>query len=117
GFAGEFLEAQLPARVAFREILLVRSEAELAVRQERPAVVLADEAFRAALRPVHQRIAAVLADVVERLHATVLLTDHQDRLRTYFLELPVAWIRQLGLAPEQQPDLGPHVFPFPLEEL
>ena len=65
----------------------------------------------------NQSIAAMLANVVERLNGAILLADHQNRFRSYFFHLKVTGIGHLTLAPEQQPDLGPHMLPFLFEKL
>ena len=113
---GHLLQAHLAARIAFRKIFPVRREVEFAVRHPRPTVVLAHETAHAPLRVLHQRVAPVLADVVEGSYAAVLLADHEDLLRPHRLHLPVAGIGQFGLAAEQQPHLCPHPFPFLFEE-
>ena len=116
GLAAQLSQAHLAARVAFREIVLVGRKVEFAVGQVGPTVVLADEALDAALVVLNERVAAMLADVVERLHPAVLLADHEDLLRPHRLHLPIAGIGQLRLAAEQQPDLGPHALLLLLEE-
>ena len=80
-------------------------------------MVFADKSANAAGIFVDQRIAAMLTDVIEGFYAAVGLADHQDFLAAHGLHLPVAWIRQLRLTAQQQPDLGPHPLPLFVKEL
>ena len=117
GFAGQLRQPHLAAGVALREVLPIRHEVEFPIGHEGPTVVLADKPPNTPLVAIHQRIAAMLADVVEGLHAAVLLPHHEDRLRAQLLALPVAGVGQFLLAAKQQPNLGPHALPFLLREL
>ena len=87
----EFREPQLAAGVALGKVLFIRRKLQRAVGQKRPAMVSADKAPRvAAFWLVHQRIAAMLAHVIEGFDAAVLLAHHQDLFAPQGLHLPVA---------------------------
>jgi hypothetical protein len=78
------------AGVTFEKVLFVGRKLKHAVGQKRPAVVAADKPpWVAALGFIHQRIATVLAHVVEGLNTAVLLAHHQDFFATHRLHLPV----------------------------
>jgi len=62
-------------------------------------VIATDKTSRiAALGFVYQRITAVLADVVERLDAVILLADHQHFLAAHGLHLPVSRFGNLSFS-------------------
>ena len=58
----------------------------------------------------------MLADVIERFDAVVVLSHHQDFFPPDGLHLPVPWLRQFRLAPQQEPNPRPHAFPFLLHK-
>ena len=58
-------------------------------------MVAADKApWVAAFRIIHQRIAAVLAYVIEGFDAAILLAHHQNFFATHWFHLPIAGLGQ-----------------------
>ena len=57
------------------------------------------------------------ADVVERAHAAILLTDDEHRFFADFRADVVAGFLQVLQEPTEQPHLGPHMVPLALHEL
>ena len=94
----EFCEPQLAAGVALGKVFFVGRKLQRAVGQKRPAVVAAHKApWVAALGLIDQRIAPVLANVIEGFDAAILLAHHQDLFAPHGLHLPVAGFGQLRL--------------------
>ena len=81
-------------------------------------MVAADKApWVAAFRVIHQRIAAVLAHVIEGFDAAILLAHHQNFFATHWFHLPIAGLGQFGLTSEEKPNTCPHALPFLLHEV
>ena len=108
-----YLKAHVFARVALWEVFLVRRKVQRPRRACRPSCGSGRRSASCcpwAHRPAGFR--GLLTDVVERFDAAVFLANHQDRLASHLFHLPVAGLRQLRFAAQQQPDPSPHVLAF-----
>jgi hypothetical protein len=94
------LQPYIFARVTFGEVFFVRRKIEFSVREKSPTVVFANESPQnVAFLLFDERVPAVLANVIERFNAIILLPNHEDFLWADFFHLPIARVRQLSLTP------------------
>ena len=115
--AGHFFQGQLAARITFGEIFRILHLRKRSIKLPAPAVIRADQFVGEAHVVEHQTRAAVLADIVEGADRPVMLTDHDDAFRPHFFHLVIARLGNFIFPAQKQPDLGPHAFPFFLEEV
>jgi hypothetical protein len=65
----------------------------------------------------HEQIAAMLADIVERLYAAIFLASHKDGFSSNILGKEIPRLRYVICSSQQQPGLGPDIVPFSLGEI
>src|SRR5690606_17694563 len=118
GVAAQFLELELAAGVALREIHIgVLGFAQHAVAAPEPAVIGAAEPLaRMGIAP-GQALAAMAADIVEGLDGAVVLADADHAFMHEIMDDIIARLLQLLDAAGHVPDALPHMLPLFLHEL
>jgi len=93
---------------------------EAAVQRILPVVILAAEGLRfrcLVYSAIRESIATVLADIEEPTNRAVKLPYEDNRLATDFSDEEIPRVRNVGLAPAEQPNLGPHALPLEPQEV